>query len=243
MAAYDLDEQEKLGDLKEWWARYGNYVSGALLVVALAVAGAQGWRWWTAKQSMEASTLYFALSDAVGKKETARAKDAVTQLLDKYPGTGYAPRGALLAAKAAFDGGDLATAKTQLDWVVANSKEDELKSIARLRLASVLLDQKQYDAALAALDGKHADSFAGLFLDLKGDIYNVQGKTADAKSAYTAALAKLDAKGGLRQYTQLKLDALGGAGAPPAAPAPATAATPPAAAPATTPAPTSGAKP
>ncbi len=224
MAAYDLDEQEKLGDLKAWWARFGNYITGALLVVAIAVAGSQGWKWWTGKQSAEASTLYFALSDAVGKNETAKAKDAAAQLLEKFPGTGYAPRGALLAAKAAVDAGDLATARTQLEWVVANSKEDELKSLARLRLAMVLIDQKQFDAALAALEGKNSEPFAGLFLDMKGDIFNLQGKTADARTAYEAALAKLDAKGGQKQYTQLKLDALAGAATAAAAPAAAPAA-------------------
>jgi len=241
MAAYDLDEQEKLGDLKAWWGRFGNFVTGAVLVVALGIAGSQGWKWWTAKQSAEASTLYFALSDAVSKNEAAKVKDALAQLLEKFPGTGYAPRGALLGAKAAFDAGDLATAKTQLEWVVANSKEEELKSLARLRLAAVLIDQKQFDSALAALEGKHSESFAGLFLDMKGDIFNLQGKVADAKTAYEAALAKLDAKGAQKQYTQLKLDALAGGTAIAAAPA-AAPATGAASAPAATPAAETGAK-
>ena len=208
MAAYDLDEQEKLGDLKAWWSRYGNYVTGVITVVALLIAANQGWKWYTGKQAAEAATLYFALSEAATKNEAAKVKDASAQLMEKFSGTGYAPRGALLAAKSAFEAGDLPTAKTQLEWVVAHSKEDELKAVARLRLAAVLLDQKQYDAALAALDGKTSDAFAGLFLDMKGDIFNLQGKTADAKTAYEAALPKLDAKGAQKQYTQLKLDAV-----------------------------------
>ena len=211
MAAYDLDEQEKLGDLKAWWSRYGNYVTGAITVVALVIAATQGWKWYSGKQATEAATLYFALSDAATKNEAAKVKDASAQLMEKFAGTGYAPRGALLAAKSAFDAGDLATAKTQLEWVVANSKEDELKAIARLRLAAVLLDQKQFDAALAALDGKTSEAFAGLFLDMKGDIFNLQGKAADAKTAYEAALPKLDSKGSQKQYTQLKLDAVSAA--------------------------------
>ena len=211
MAAYDLDEQEKLGDLKAWWSRYGNYVTAGVTVVALAIAANQGWKYYTAKQSTEAASLYFALSDAATKNEAAKAKDAAAQLLEKFSSTGYASRGALLAAKVAFDAGDLPAAKTQLEWVVANSKELELVSIARLRLAAVLLDQKQYDAAIAALDAKHSDSFDGLFLDMKGDIFNLQGKPADAKTAYEAALAKLDPKGSTRQYTQVKLDAVSAA--------------------------------
>ena len=208
MAAYDLDEQEKLGDLKAWWARFGNYITAAVTVLALAVAANQGWKYYSGKQAAEASALYFALSDAVAKNEAAKAKDAAAQLIEKFPGTAYAPRGAMLVAKTAFDAGDLPGAKTQLDWVVANSKELELTSVARLRLAAVLLDQKQYDVAIATLDAKHSDAFDGLFLDMKGDIFNIQGKSADAKTAYEAALAKLDAKGAQKQYTQTKLDAV-----------------------------------
>ena len=208
MAAYDLDEQEKLGDLKAWWARFGNYVTAGVTVVALLIAANQGWKYYTGKQATEAASLYFALSDAATKNEAAKAKDAVAQLVEKFPGTGYASRGALLAAKVAFDAGDLPAAKMQLDWVVANSKELEITSIARLRLAAVLLDQKQYDAAIAALDAKHSGSFDGLFLDMKGDVFNLQGKPADAKTAYEAALVKLDPKGSSKQYTQVKLDAV-----------------------------------
>jgi len=208
MAAYDLDEQEKLGDLKAWWARYGNYVTAGVTVVALLIAANQGWKYYAGKQAAEAASLYFALSDAATKNETAKAKDAVAQLVEKFPNTGYASRGALLAAKVAFDAADLPAAKNQLEWVVANSKELEITSIARLRLAAVLLDQKQYDAAIAALDAKRSDAFEGLFLDMKGDIFNLQGKPADAKTAYEAALVKLDPKGSVKQYTQMKLDAV-----------------------------------
>ena len=208
MAAYDLDEQEKLGDLKAWWSRYGNYVTALVTVVALAIAANQGWKYYTGKQATEAASLYFALSDAAAKNEAAKAKDAAAQLIEKFPSTGYAPRGALLAAKLAFDAADLPAAKTQLEWAVNNSKELEIVSIARLRLAAVLLDQKQYDAAITALDAKHSESFDGLFLDMKGDIFNLQGKPSDAKTAYEAALVKLDPKGSTKQYTQVKLDAV-----------------------------------
>jgi predicted negative regulator of RcsB-dependent stress response len=219
MAAYDLDEQEKIGDLKAWWNRNGNIVTGIVVVLALAVAGTQVWKWWGKKQAAEASTLYFAISEGITKNEAAKIKDATTQLLEKFPSTGFAPRGALLAAKAAFDANDLDAARKHLEWVVANSKEDELKSVARLRLASVLMDKKEFDGALAALDGKHHESFAGLFLDARGDVFKLQGKFADAKTAYEEALKKLDAKGSQKQLTQLKLDSLPAAAVAVATPA------------------------
>jgi hypothetical protein len=42
--------------------------------------------------------------------------------------------------------------------------EDELKQIARLRLAYVLLDEKAFDDALRTLDAKHDEAFAGVAL-------------------------------------------------------------------------------
>ena len=99
----------------------------------------------------------------------------------------------------------------RVDAVRASAKAGSghpTSSMSAADLAAVLLDLKQYDAALAALDAKHSDAFAGLFLDMKGDIFNIHGKPADAKTAYEAALAKLDPKGSQKPYTQLKLDAV-----------------------------------
>ncbi len=58
---------------------------------------------------------------------------------------------ALAAAKAAFDANDLNGAKAQLQWVVDNGSDDEYKSLAALRLAGVLLDEKAYDEGLKVL--------------------------------------------------------------------------------------------
>ena len=148
-----------------------------------------------------------------------------------------------------WDGGDKAGARAQLGWVIDNAREDELKAVARYRLAEALLDDRQYDQALATLDAKHPDAFAGLFADLRGDALAAAGRADDARAAYALALAKLDAKSQYRTYVQVKLDSLGGAppaaggsaAVPPPPMAPAGSAAPapaPAAAPAPAPAPT-----
>ena len=46
MAVYDLEEQEKIEDLKAWWAQYGKYVSAVVTAIAIVVIGVQGWRWY-----------------------------------------------------------------------------------------------------------------------------------------------------------------------------------------------------
>lgn len=217
MAVYDLEEQDKIADLKAFWNRWGNMISLVALAVVLAFAAVQGWRWWQERQAQEASVLYGAVTSAARANDLARAREAMTQLADRFPSTGYAPRGALLFAKLAWDQGDKALAKTQLQWVIDRAGEDELKQVARFRLAEALLDDKQYDQALATLDAKHADSFAGIYADLRGDVLATAGRSADARAAYQMALAKLDTKSPYRNYVQVKLDALpGDAGAVPA---------------------------
>ena len=242
MAVYDLEEQEQLDDLKAWWRRWGNTITAVAVAACIAAAGVQGWRWYTAKQSEEASALFTGLSQAVRAQDLPKAKEAVAQLTDKYARTGYSSRGALVLAKMLFDSGDSAGTRAQLQWVIDKSDEPDLKEIARYRLAEVLINDKAYDEALKILDAKHGAPYAGLYADLRGDALAMAGRAAEARAAYTDALAKLDAKSSYRQYVQVKLDALGGANAPappPAAPsgsaatAPPPAAATPAAAPAT----------
>jgi len=211
MAVYDLEEQEKLDDLKAWWQQNSKYVSAAVVVVALVVIGVQGWRWYQRTQAEQASVLYQAVSQAVRANDLSKAKEPATQIVDRFARTAYAPRAALLYAKMLYDGGDKAGARAQLQWVVDHASEDELKAIARFRLAQAMLDEKQYDDALKTLDIKTDDAFMGLFADLRGDILAAMGKNAEAKAAYEIALAKIDPKSPYRAFVQVKFDALGGA--------------------------------
>jgi predicted negative regulator of RcsB-dependent stress response len=209
MAHYDLEEQEQLDSLKTWWKMYGNLVSGVLLAISISVIGWQGWSRYQSGQSAEASAVYAVLEQAVAMHDAQKVKAAAGELAEKFGGTTYASLGALMAAKQSFEAGDLKTAKAQLTWVTDNSKE-EIRDMARLRLAAVLLDEKSYDDALKQLDAKHAAAFDARFFDLKGDVLAAQGKKAEARAAYKAAQEKLDGKGGVAaELLQQKLDGLG----------------------------------
>src|SRR4029453_2401193 len=152
MAAYDLEEQEQLEDLKAWWKQWGNSISGVIIAVCVGVIAVQGWRWWSAQQAERAAVLYSAVSAAVRANDVAKAKDAMAQLADKYGGTAYAPRAALLLAATLHGAGDRAGAKAPRAAVSTRDSEAELRGTPRLRLAALLMDDKQYDEALRTLD-------------------------------------------------------------------------------------------
>jgi len=210
MAVYDLEEQEKLDDLKAWWQQWGNLVSGIVIAVALGVFAVQAWRWWQGNQAEQASVLFTAVNAAAKANDVEKAKEASAQLAAKFGGTGYAPRAALLVSKLMFDAGDTAGATAQLQSVLDRADEDELKQIARIRLAEIQFDAKQYDEALRTLDAKRDEPFAGVYEDLRGDILAAAGRVNEARTAYQTALTKLDAKSQYHGFVTAKLDAIGG---------------------------------
>jgi len=206
--AYDLEEQEQLDELKAWWKRNGNMVMWGLIAVLAIFVAYQGWQYYQRSQALQASVQYEALSQ-LSIKDIKEIRAISGQMIEKHAGTPYAGRAALIAAKANYENSDAKSAKAQLEWAMKNAKEDSIRSIAQLQLAAIQFEEKQYDAALKTLSEKHEASFDGLVADLKGDIFAAQDKKAEAKAAYQEALAKLEAKGRLRGYTQHKLDALG----------------------------------
>jgi predicted negative regulator of RcsB-dependent stress response len=209
--AYDLEEQEQIAKLKGWWAQYGMMVMIVVIACLVTVLGFQGWSYYRQHQLLSASTLFQQMEEAGFAKDHKRVRDIATQIESRYRGTAYAPLAAFSAARACVETGDLAGARIHLKWVIDNTREEEFVHLARLRLAAVLLDEKNHVEALALLEGKPGEAFAGLYADLRGDILVAQGKPAEARAAYQLAFDKSDAQSPYRAMLQAKLDALGDA--------------------------------
>jgi len=211
MAALDLEEQEKLDELKAWWKAYGNLVMLATAAFVLGIAGTQGWRYYQNGQAQQAAELYDVFQKALPGKDPKRIGEAANAIMDKFPGSAYASRAAMISARASFDAGDAQNAKSRLEWALGHAKEDELKDLVRLRLAAILLDEKKFDEALKLLESAHGAAFDGLYADLKGDALGAQGKLAEARAAYQLAFDKTEPNSSYRNLIQMKLDALGAA--------------------------------
>lgn len=218
MAAYDLEEQEQLDEIKTWWKQYGNLVTTVVTVVALTMVAWQGWNWWQRKQAVEASAVYMALEQTIGAQDAKKARELAGKLIEQYPRTAYAAMGALLSARAQVEFGDAKTAHVQLQWVAEHGKDELVRDLARLRRAALLLDEKSYDEALKQLAPAPQAALTARFAELKGDVLTAQGKKAEAAASYTAAHAALDKApvsdgqnphAPYRDMLQAKLDSLG----------------------------------
>ena len=212
MATYDLEEQEKLEELKAWWKQYGTLIVTSITLALLIIAAMRGWDAYHRSQSVEATAVYTRLVEATQGDEASKVTELSTLVREDYSRTVYASLSAFVAAKYHVERGETQTARDELAWVVENGRDDQLKAIARVRLARVLLDMQAYDEALKLLDGEHPAAFQGQFAEARGDIYASQGKTGEARSAYQAALAATPpAERTTRELLQFKLDNLGAA--------------------------------
>lgn len=210
----DLEEQEQLDQLKAFWKQYGNLITWTITLVLAAFAAWNGWNWWQREQAIKAGAMYDELDRAAQAGEASKAAGIFKDMQERFPRTAFTQQGGLLAAKVQFEKDQADAAAASLAWVAANAVEDEYKTVARLRLAGLLADQKKYDEALKQLDGATAKEFEALVADRRGDVQMAAGKKDEAKAAWQKAWTAMDAKVEYRRLVEAKLTAIGAA--PPA---------------------------
>ncbi len=224
----DLQEQEQLDALKAFWNKHGNAITWLLVLVLGAFAAWNGWNWLQARQGAQAGAMFDELERALRDGNAERAGRVFADLRERFPRTAFAQQAGLAAAKLQFDKGQADAARASLAWVADNGVEDEVRTIARLRLAGLQADAKQFDAALKTLDAAKAAGFEGLVADRRGDVLMAMGKPAEARAAYQAAYAALGSKLPYRNLVEAKLTTLGAAPGAAVAPAGGASAAPPA---------------
>jgi predicted negative regulator of RcsB-dependent stress response len=140
-----------------------------------------------------------------------KAGRVFVDLRTRYGGTAFAEQGGLLTAKVQAAKGQTDAAKASLTWVAEQATEDEVRTIARLRLAAMQADGKLYDEALKTLGTASAAGFEALVADRRGDILAAQGKKDEARAAYQAAYQAMGEKVDYRRLIEAKLTAMGAA--------------------------------
>jgi predicted negative regulator of RcsB-dependent stress response len=205
----DLEEQEQLAELKHFWNEWGNLITWVLIVVFGAIAAYNGWNYWQRTQSAQASALFEEIDRAAAAGETARVERAFADIKDKFPRTAYAQQAGLLVAKLMQGNGKNDAARAALAWVAEQSSDEGYQAVARLRLATLMIEAKQYDDALKQLAAGFPPEYEALAADRRGDVYELQGKKAEAKAEYLKAWKGLGEDEDYRHLVEVKLTALG----------------------------------
>jgi predicted negative regulator of RcsB-dependent stress response len=205
----DLEEQEQLDQLKHFWNTWGTLISSVLILVAGALAAWNGYQYWQNRQAVQAAALFDAVDAAARSADSVRMEQAFSDIKLKYARTAQAGQAGLTLAKAQLDAGNLEAAKETLGWVAEKSSDEGLKALAKLRLSSVLMDQKSYDEALKLVSSDFPPEFDAVYADRKGDIFVLQDKRAEAIAEYTRAYKALEEGVEYRRLVEIKLNALG----------------------------------
>jgi predicted negative regulator of RcsB-dependent stress response len=213
----DLEEQEQIDQLKEFWQKYRNLIIGILTAVLFAYAAYSAYQWWRNNQVTEASKLYETMLAAIAKGDKDLTLRAANDLQKDFARTTYAAMSSLVAARIASDAGDSAKAIEYLRWAAKNASNDAYLALAKLRLVSQLIEQggdQNFAEADQILKEKPISGFEALWLERRGDWYLVQKKNVEAKASYQDAWKKLDQVKELpeqaRRLLKVKLDAVGG---------------------------------
>jgi predicted negative regulator of RcsB-dependent stress response len=207
--ALDLDEQEQLDQIKHFWKTWGNLISWVLIAVLGSYAAWNGYQYWERSQATKAAALYDELERAASSGDLVRVERSLADMKDKFGRTQFAQQSALLAAKTLQAQGKADAARDALSWVANGATDPAYRDIARLRLAALQLDAKAYDDALKQLGLDFTPEMSGLAADLRGDVLQAKGQSAEAVSAYQQAWKKLADTPDYRLLVKAKLNALG----------------------------------
>lgn len=182
-------EEQQIEALKKWWRENA---TSLILGVSIGAMSLGGWGYYVEKKAehrTEASEIYASIAtQAQANNVDDEGIKKADQLTAEYADTPYAALSSLTLATYEFNRGNVDEATTRLQWIDKNAQEEEVKQIARLRLASIFISQKKYDDAQAWLSSEHPAAFNARYEELKGDVFVARGEIEQARIAYDKAI-------------------------------------------------------
>jgi predicted negative regulator of RcsB-dependent stress response len=183
-----ISEKEQIEQLRSWWSEYGGYVIGGL---ALGIALLAGLNYYTNSKleaQLEASVLYESLTQHVVSGSLEAAETVADDLGTNYAATSYAPQAQFAMARLYMDKNRDQDAADALSGIIASEADEELKFVARARLARVLLYQNKAQEVVDMLEGQQSEAFGPVYQELLGDAYHALGRVEDAQAAYQGVM-------------------------------------------------------
>lgn len=194
-----LDEHEQSERVREWLRRNG---SALIFGIALGLAAIGGWQWWQRHQTgQQAKTA----DEYQGALQAVQANDqAASTKVQALPEGTFRALAQLELAKSQVQANQVEAAIATLRSI--KTQEPTLAAITNQRLARLLIDAKQADAALKLVAA--GDALATL--EIRGDAQLALGQREQARESYGKALLKAEVGSPQRRVLELKLTEAGG---------------------------------
>ena len=184
---FSASPEEQIDLLSVWWDKY-KYLLGMLLAASVIFIVYRDYSISSSNvNEFESARFYddFLSSTLTDKKTKAN------EIIDLYSDTLYADFAALHLAKISVEESNLEQAQQHLNWVIArssswDSKFNPVRSIAKLRLAKIFLEQDSPQAALDLL--KEEQTLTASLFEVRGDAERSLNQINKAKLSYLQAL-------------------------------------------------------
>jgi len=204
MAEEYLTDDEQLEAVKHIFKEYAPWIIGGLILGLGGWYGIQYYRSQQNERALQAAARFEQMTAAMQADDHQKSRSLADGLVRDFSGSPYADQAQLAIARMSVEDGHSADAAVSLRQVMDNSKDAELRQIARLRLARVLIDQGKPDDAIKLLAAATPGSFAGRYHEVHGDALYAKKDIAGAIAEYRAALSAGDG-GADGALLQLKL--------------------------------------
>ena len=209
-----LTDDEQLEAVKRLAVEYAPWLLGGVVVGAALFFGLRYFQSYTNQRAYEAASQFSAMTNALEANDHAKSRQIADSLIKEYANSPYADQAQLTLARLDVEEGQLDKAIASLTQVMDDSKDSELRLIARLRLARVLIDQGKADEAIKTLATPMPAAFAARYHEVRGDAYFAKKDIPGAINEYQAALGAADTSGINGALLELKIQDLGAARAP-----------------------------
>ncbi|MCH7509555.1 MAG: tetratricopeptide repeat protein [Proteobacteria bacterium] len=203
-----LSEKEQIAQIRQWWGENGMYIIAGLVVGIAGLVGWNQWQQYRETRAGEGSEAYTAMSEALENATAATALEVGARLISEYQDTPYADLAGFALAKYHVGQSEAELAAGYLSGVLENTRDEEIRHIARLRLARLQMEQAEYATALQTLAIPDPGRFAARYHELRGDAHFGLVDQATARDEYRQALGLFEQGVVNTQLLQMKLDSL-----------------------------------
>lgn len=217
----EVEEDLRRERLKRVWERFGIYVILTAVLIVIVTAGYRGYEWWTTREERAAGDAFVALVEEADDALPATAAANLVAYAEGAP-EGYAMLARFRAASAFEAAEETDQAIATLRALASDAPQALYRDLARVRLASLLIDTGDPRAArdaVADLANDASSPFYRSAQEIQGLAAYAENDVAGARRWFQAIAEAAGAPAPLRQRAELMLALLDQTAGPAPAPA------------------------